>query len=115
MIRFRRLFVWDKRTRHFRAPAYLYRQIIKEFIRTKTAYEDEAKKYTHSISNRNFTSNRDRIKPNQSKRGAQNERCGVIVLPTGAGKTHVGDDGDRDVRAANARRRADARFDESVV
>ena len=40
-----RAFVWDTRTRHFRAPAYLYREIIKEFIRAKTPYEDEAKNY----------------------------------------------------------------------
>ena len=40
-----RAFVWDTRTRYFRAPAYLYRQIIKEFIRTKTPYEDLAKNY----------------------------------------------------------------------
>ncbi len=35
-------FVWDKRTRHFRAPAFKYREIIKDFIRAKTVYEDFA-------------------------------------------------------------------------
>ena len=38
-------FVWDKRTKHFRAPAYKYREIIIEFVRSKTPYEDLAKKY----------------------------------------------------------------------
>ena len=38
-------FVWDSRTKHFRAPAYKYREIITEFVRTKTEYEDEAKNY----------------------------------------------------------------------
>ena len=38
-------FLWDARTKHYRAPAYVYREIIKEFIRTKTAYTDEAKNY----------------------------------------------------------------------
>jgi hypothetical protein len=38
-------FVWDERTRQFREPAYLYRQIIKDFIGTKTPYRDAAKKY----------------------------------------------------------------------
>jgi hypothetical protein len=64
-------FVWDKRTRQFRSPAYKYREIIKEFIRTKTAYEDAANDTTNSLSSRNFTSRRVRIKPLRSKRGGK--------------------------------------------
>ena len=84
-----RAFVWDKRTRHFRAPAYLYRQIIMDFIRAKMPYQDAAKKY-HSFDFRQ----KFRIEPRPFQTAAieawrANERCGVIVLPTGAGKTHV--------------------------
>jgi superfamily II DNA or RNA helicase len=84
-----RSFLWDKRTRQFRAPAYLYRQIIKDFIRTKTPYEDAAKKY-HTFNFRQKI----QIEPRPYQTASieawrANERCGVIVLPTGAGKTHV--------------------------
>ena len=82
-------FVWDTRTRHFRAPGFLYRQIIKDFIRTKTAYADEAKKYNTFDFRQKF-----RIEPRPYQTESveawrNNERCGVIVLPTGAGKTHA--------------------------
>ena len=84
-----RAFVWDARTRHFRAPAYLYRQIIKEFISAKTPYRDEAKKYDAFDFKQKF-----RIEPRPYQTASveawrRNERCGVIVLPTGAGKTHA--------------------------
>jgi superfamily II DNA or RNA helicase len=82
-------FVWDTRTRNYRAPAYLYREIIKEFVRTKTPYEDEAKNYAAFDFKQKYHIE---PRPFQSESIAawrENERCGVIVLPTGAGKTHV--------------------------
>lgn len=82
-------FVWDARIKQFRAPAYLYRQVIKDFIRTKTAYEDSAKKYEVFDFKQKF---RVEARPYQTasiEAWRQNERCGVIVLPTGAGKTHA--------------------------
>ncbi len=82
-------FVWDARTRQFRSPAYKYREIIKQFIRTKTAYEDEAKRYDSFDFKQKF-----HIVPRPYQTASieawrANERCGVIVLPTGAGKTHA--------------------------
>ncbi|MGI8788371.1 MAG: DEAD/DEAH box helicase [Pyrinomonadaceae bacterium] len=82
-------FVWDKRTKHFRAPAYLYREIIKEFIRTKTAYEDAAKRYDSFDFKPKFHVSPRPYQTESIEAWRQNERCGVIVLPTGAGKTHV--------------------------
>ncbi len=82
-------FLWDARTKHFRAPAYLYRQIIKDFIRAKTPYEDAAKKYSSFDFKQKI-----RVIPRPYQTASieawrQNERCGVVVLPTGAGKTHA--------------------------
>jgi len=82
-------FVWDARIKRFRAPAYKYREIVKEFIHTKTSFEDEAKKYNTFDFKPKF-----RIEPRPYQTASieawrQNERCGVIVLPTGAGKTHA--------------------------
>jgi superfamily II DNA or RNA helicase len=82
-------FVWDNRTRHFRAPAYLYRHIIKEFIRTKTAYEDEAKKYSTFDFRPKFHVEPRHYQTESIAAWRASERCGVIVLPTGAGKTHA--------------------------
>nr|MDQ3321129.1 DEAD/DEAH box helicase family protein [Acidobacteriota bacterium] len=84
-----RAFVWDARTRQYRSPAYKYREIIKEFIRAKTPYEDSAKKYAAFDFKPKF-----RVEPRPYQTASieawrQNERCGVIVLPTGAGKTHA--------------------------
>lgn len=82
-------FVWDTRTRNFRAPAYLYRDVIKEFIRTKTPYEDEAKNYAVFDFKQKYTVEPRHYQTDSIEKWRENERCGVIVLPTGAGKTHV--------------------------
>ncbi|HEX8370536.1 MAG TPA: DEAD/DEAH box helicase family protein [Pyrinomonadaceae bacterium] len=82
-------FVWDARTRQFRAPAFKYREIIKEFVRTKAAYEDTAKKYDKFDFKQKFRLEPRLFQVESIEKWKQNERCGVIVLPTGAGKTHV--------------------------
>jgi superfamily II DNA or RNA helicase len=84
-----RAFVWDARTRHFRAPAYFYREIIKEFIRTKTAYEDLAKKYEKFDFKQKYHVEPRPFQTASIEKWKANERCGMIILPTGAGKTHV--------------------------
>ncbi len=82
-------FVWDARTKHFRAPAYKYREIITDFVRNKIAYEDKAKNYADFDFKQKF-----HLKPRPYQTASieawkENKRNGVIVLPTGAGKTHV--------------------------
>lgn len=84
-----RAFVWDTRTKQFRAPAYLYREIIKDFIRAKTPYTDEAKEYATFDFKQKYTIEPRPYQTESIEAWRQNERCGVIVLPTGAGKTHV--------------------------
>jgi superfamily II DNA or RNA helicase len=82
-------FIWDKRTRHFRAPGFKYREIIKEFIRTKMPYVDEAKKYHTFDFKQKFRVEPRFYQTESIEKWKATERCGVIVLPTGAGKTHV--------------------------
>jgi len=82
-------FVWDARTRQYRSPAYKYREIIKQLIRASTPFEDGAKKYSAFDFKPKF-----RVEPRFYQTASieawrQAERCGVIVLPTGAGKTHA--------------------------
>ncbi len=82
-------FVWDSRTKHFRSPAYLYREIIKDFIRAKTVYEDAAKNYETFDFKPKFHLAPRPYQTESIEKWRENERCGTIVLPTGAGKTHV--------------------------
>ena len=82
-------FVWDARTKYFRAPAYLYHQIIKELIRTKTEYEDEAKEYSVFDFKPKFYVEPRPYQAESVENWKRAERCGTIILPTGAGKTHV--------------------------
>ncbi len=84
-----RAFVWDERTRHFRAPAFKYREIIKDFVRSKTPFEDSAKKYDKFDFRQKFQVAPRPYQTASIEAWRQNERCGVIVLPTGAGKTHA--------------------------
>ncbi len=82
-------FVWDNRTRQFRSPANLYRHIIKEFIAAKTPYTDEAKTYSKFDFKQKFQLSPRPYQTESIENWRKYERCGVIVLPTGAGKTHV--------------------------
>lgn len=82
-------FVWDVRTKQFRAPAYLYRQVILDFLRTKTEFEDLAKNYSSFKFKQKFHIKPRHYQTDSIEAWKNNQRCGVIVLPTGAGKTHV--------------------------
>src|SRR5215210_3692857 len=82
-------FRWDERVMRWRAPAHAYRQAVKELIRTGTPYEDRARAY-HEFD---FTPKLI-VEPRPYQVEAINEwrraeRCGVVVLPTGAGKSLV--------------------------
>ncbi len=82
-------FVWDARTKHFRAPAYKYREIITDFVRNKIAYEDEAKNYADFDFKQKFKLTPRPYQTASIEAWKENKRNGVVVLPTGAGKTHV--------------------------
>ena len=82
-------FVWDARTKHFRAPAYKYREIITDFVRNKIAYEDEAKNYSDFDFKQKFHLTPRPYQTASIEAWKENKRNGVIVLPTGAGKTHA--------------------------
>src|SRR2546421_3482226 len=82
-------FRWDERVLRWRAPAWGYRHIVKELIRTKTPYEDRARAYDRF----DFVSKLD-AEPRPYQQQAidewmRRERCGVVILPTGAGKSLV--------------------------
>src|SRR5436853_3227509 len=82
-------FKWDGRVRCWRAPALAYRQVITEMTRRRLPHRDEARGYLEF----DFRSRLD-IEPRPYQREALNAwqqagRRGVVVLPTGAGKTFL--------------------------
>lgn len=82
-------FVWDTRTKQFRAPAYLYREIFTEFYRAKTEFEDLAKNYAEFDFKQKYHIEPRPYQTASIEEWQKNKSNGVIVLPTGAGKTHV--------------------------
>jgi superfamily II DNA or RNA helicase len=80
---------WDARVMRWRAPAWEYRQVVKELVRAKTPYEDHARAYHRFDFPTKFLVE---PRPYQQEAIAEWKRaqhCGVVVLPTGAGKSLV--------------------------
>ncbi len=81
--------VWDRRTRCFRAPALAYADVVRALVASKMPYEDRARRYGELASG---------VRVHRAPRPYQAEALdawrrargrGVVVLPTGAGKSHV--------------------------
>jgi superfamily II DNA or RNA helicase len=82
--------VWDGRTGCFRAEARAYAEIIRTLVRAQVPYEDRARRYleltAHALVQRT-------PRPYQAEALAAWEKQrsqGVVVLPTGAGKSQLG-------------------------
>jgi len=80
---------WDSRVRRWRAPAFAYRELVTAFHREKRPFVDQARTYPqlelvhlaprppHPFQAEALTAWR------------QGGRRGIVILPTGAGKTYV--------------------------
>ncbi len=82
-------FRWDERVMRWRAPAWTYRHAVRELIRRQIPYDDQARSY-HQFD---FTTKL-AVEPRPYQQQAISEwrraaRCGVVILPTGAGKSLV--------------------------
>lgn len=93
-----RAFVWDERVRRYRAPAHAYRQVFAELIRKGIAHTDDARGYQafdfipkETVEARPYQQAAIEAWTAAGKRG-------VVVLPTGAGKTLVAEMAIADVR-----------------
>jgi superfamily II DNA or RNA helicase len=82
-------FLWDSRTRHFRAPAYKYREVFTELYQSKIEFEDLAKNYSEFDFKQKFHITPRPYQTASIEAWQANKRNGIIILPTGAGKTHV--------------------------
>jgi superfamily II DNA or RNA helicase len=80
---------WDARTASHRAPAYAYADVVRALVQASVPFEDHARRYEEPALE---------LLVRREPRPYQTEACdawrrargrGVVVLPTGAGKTHV--------------------------
>lgn len=85
--------MWDERVKRYRAPAFRYREMLTHLVRATRAaqirFTDEARKYSelslvHRTARTPFEHQAESI-----ARWKANGNRGIIVLPTGAGKTFV--------------------------
>lgn len=85
--------LWDARIARWRAPAFRYRELLTALTRRAraggTALSDEARRYNsltlrHRASREPFAHQRESVAAWRA-----NRQRGVVVLPTGAGKTYV--------------------------
>ncbi|HEX5708211.1 MAG TPA: DEAD/DEAH box helicase family protein [Pyrinomonadaceae bacterium] len=82
-------FRWDARVLRWRAPANAYRQSVRELTRLGVAFEDAARAYHQFDFQTKFLVE---PRPYQQEAIAEWKRahnCGVVILPTGAGKSLV--------------------------
>ncbi len=85
-------FKWDDRVRQWRAPASAYRDIVTELVRGKTPHQDQARRYLEFQFRPADNAIRAEARPYQTESIAawqKGGKRGVIILPTGAGKTFV--------------------------
>src|SRR5580700_7887868 len=91
---------WDDRTNCHRSAAAGYAEVVRALVASKTPYEDRARAYPQLAAGARV--HRD-PRPYQSEALAAwnaHQGRGVVVLPTGAGKSHVA------VLAIEAKRRS---------
>jgi superfamily II DNA or RNA helicase len=82
-------FRWDERVLRWRAPAISYRHVIKDFIARGVALEDRARAYDRFDFETKFAVEPRPYQEEAIREWERRERCGVVVLPTGAGKSLV--------------------------
>ena len=80
---------WDARTACHRAPALAYADLVRSLTRSKIAFTDEARQYP-ILPSGSFIHREPRLYQSEALTAWQAHRCrGLVVLPTGAGKSQV--------------------------
>ncbi|MEM7481815.1 MAG: DEAD/DEAH box helicase family protein [Acidobacteriota bacterium] len=81
--------VFDRRVRCWRAPALRYREVVRHLHRSGAPFEDRARAYPELQLTQRW---KRQPYPHQAEAAEawwKTGRRGVVVLPTGAGKTHL--------------------------
>jgi superfamily II DNA or RNA helicase len=81
--------VFDERTRCHRAPAFAYAEVVMAFVRAKQPYTDEARRYDTLKEGLRVKREPSPFQQEAVSAWENNGGRGTVVLPTGAGKSHV--------------------------
>ncbi len=81
--------IWDERSGCFRAPASAYADIIRHLVKARIPYSDEARKYDPLDLGRRDTKSPRPFQSEALEAWVNEKGRGVVVLPTGSGKTHL--------------------------
>lgn len=82
-------FRWDERVMRWRAPAWAYRHVVRDLIRQGTLYEDRARAYQQFDFPTTLAVEPRPYQQQSIEEWRRAHRCGVVILPTGAGKSLV--------------------------
>lgn len=80
---------WDERTRSHRAAAALYADVVRALVAAKVPYEDGARRYEELAAGARVHREARPFQTEALDAWRKARGRGVVVLPTGAGKTHV--------------------------
>jgi superfamily II DNA or RNA helicase len=80
---------WDDRTRCHRAPAVAYAEVVRALVASKTPYEDGARRYTELTGGARVHRDPRPYQTEAISAWRAHRGRGVVVLPTGSGKSHV--------------------------
>lgn len=82
-------FVWDGRVQAFRGQALSYRRLIMQLTRSQIEFDDKAREYVDVKFEFQFNRVPFYYQSEAVEAWEKNGKCGVVVLPTGAGKSYV--------------------------
>jgi superfamily II DNA or RNA helicase len=82
-------FRWDARVLRWRAPALDYRHVVKDLLRRHLPYTDKARAYLKFDFPTKLLTEPRPYQQQSINEWRRAERCGVVILPTGAGKSLV--------------------------
>lgn len=82
-------FVYDSRIHAFRGPAIAYRRMLTNLTRAQIPFDDQARAYVDVDFKFQFERVPFYYQSEALQAWEQNGGCGVVVLPTGAGKSFV--------------------------
>lgn len=83
-------FIFDTRVDQWRAPSYLYRAIIEYFVKQHIPYQDDARQYQELQRDSTLTFDPHPYQIEAIHAWKAHKYRGVIELPTGAGKSYLG-------------------------
>lgn len=81
--------LWDDRTACFRAPAVAYADVVMSFVRRRVPYVDEARAYAELDGGLRVVREPRPFQQAALDAWRRNRSRGLVILPTGSGKTYV--------------------------